>query len=115
MAPTGMDSVLCRLEDIPEEGSAGFVVETHGRRQAVLAVRRGAGVFAYVNSCPHIGAPLDYMPGKFLNLEKTHILCANHGALFRISDGYCVSGPCAGKTLSPIETIIVDDIVYCPS
>ncbi|MBW8734832.1 MAG: Rieske (2Fe-2S) protein, partial [Asticcacaulis sp.] len=28
------------------------------------------------------------------------ILCSWHGALFRIKDGYCVGGPCAGDRLT---------------
>jgi len=31
------------------------------------------------------------------------IQCATHGALFRIRDGYCVAGPCAGQGLIPLE------------
>ena len=93
------DIVLCRLAEIADGGSNGFVTVVGGRRRAVLAVRRGRAVFVYVNSCPHIGAPLDFEPGQFLNAEGTLIQCSNHGALFRIEDGYCVSGPCAGKSL----------------
>ena len=84
----------------------GLEAEIDGRREALLAVRRGGAVFVYVNSCPHIGAPLDFMPGRFLNAEGTHILCSTHGALFRIEDGACVSGPCAGDRLHPIPTVV---------
>ena len=102
---------LCALEDVPDGGSQGFVAETVEGRRAVLAVRRGRSVFVYVNSCPHIGAPLDFRPGQFLNLEKTHIQCANHGALFRIEDGHCVSGPCVGKALQAVPVELRDDTV----
>ncbi len=59
--------------------------------------------FAYENSCPHTGAPLDWMPDQFLNLDKTHIQCSTHHALFRINDGFCVSGPCTGKSLKRLK------------
>ena len=58
------------------------------------------------NGTLHNGTPLDFEPGRFLDLERAHILCTNHGALFRIEDGYCVSGPCAGKHLEPAEAEI---------
>lgn len=99
-------NTLCRLTDIPDGGSNGFVAETpDGTRKAILAVRKGERVFAYVNNCPHIGAPLDFSPGRFLNLQRTMILCSTHGALFRIHDGFCVQGPCAGKSLQPVPTV----------
>ncbi len=103
---------LCRLDDIEDGTSQRFTAEIAGTPKSVLAVRRGETVHAYVNSCPHIGAPLDFLPGRFLNAEGTHILCANHGALFRIEDGYCVSGPCAGDGLEPLEIRVEEKIVF---
>ena len=105
--------LLCRLDDIPDGDSAGFAV-THpdGRRRGVLAVRRAGNVFAYVNSCPHSRAPLDLIPGRFLSFDKTFILCSSHGALFCIEDGYCVEGPCAGKSLPPLKAVVEDGCVF---
>jgi nitrite reductase/ring-hydroxylating ferredoxin subunit len=120
--------VLGRLADIADGDSAGFVVvrsscegtpagvtrarprtaRADGERIGVLAVRRGARVFAYVNSCPHTGAPLDFRPGRFLSLDKTLIQCSTHGALFRIEDGFCLKGPCAGKSLVPVPVVVED-------
>lgn len=96
---------LSAVDDIPDGGSAGFAIDSPGGRRFYMAIRRGNDIFVYVNSCPHVGAPLDLRPGQFLNLERTHIICANHGALFKIEDGHCVSGPCAGKSLTaaPVE------------
>lgn len=99
---------LCRLDDLDDPGSAGFAIEQNGERVPVLLVRRGGEVFAYRNACPHIGAPLDFRPGQFLDLERRHILCANHGALFAIEDGRCLAGPCAGQALSPVRVAIQD-------
>lgn len=75
-------------------------------------MRRGQRVFAYVNSCPHIGVPLDFTPGHFLDLEKTFIICATHGASFGIEDGFCVGGPCAGKSLRPLPVFLQDGQVF---
>ncbi|NQV98920.1 MAG: Rieske (2Fe-2S) protein [Rhodospirillales bacterium] len=96
---------LCKLDDIEDGGSAGFVIETpdDGKR-SVIAVRQADTVHAYVNSCPHIGAPLDFQPGQFLNRNRTHIMCSTHGALFQIEDGLCIAGPCTDKSLEPLTT-----------
>lgn len=102
---------LCRLDDIADGGSAGFVIETAAGRRALMAVRRGDKVHVYVNSCPHTRAPLDFTPGKFLTHDGAYILCSNHGALFRIGDGLCVAGPCAGESLEAAETVVRDGIV----
>jgi len=101
--------VLGRLADVVDGGSAGFVAETEEGRVGLLVIRRGDQLFAYVNRCPHIGAPLDFRPGQFLTRDGAHILCANHGALFRIEDGYCITGPCARQSLTPVDIRIDGD------
>ena len=103
---------LCALGDIEDGASAGFTAETGEGRKSLIAVRAGAGVHVYVNSCPHIGAPLDLRPGQFLSRDGEHILCANHGALFEIASGHCISGPCAGKWLKRVAVRIRGGMVY---
>lgn len=103
---------LCPLTQIPDGDSAGFQVSDNGMRHDLIVVRNGRSIFVYRNSCPHIGAPLDFAPGRFLSLDKTHILCSTHGAMFRIEDGYCVSGPCLGDSLEPVAVTIEDDAVF---
>lgn len=102
---------LGRLDDIDDGGTAGFNIDAPGGRRFYMAIRRGADVYVYVNACPHLGSPLDFAPGRFLNLEKTHVLCATHGALFRIEDGFCISGPCAGKSLEAVPFEICDGLI----
>ncbi len=109
-------TLLCRLADIPEGDSAGFAAaHPDGRRLGVLAVKRAGAVFAYVNSCPHTGAPLDLIPGQFLSIDKALILCSSHGAMFRIEDGYCVEGPCARKSLTPLAVTVEGESVFLDS
>lgn len=106
------DIKLCELSDIEDGDSAGFVIETPDGKRSVIAVRQAETVYAYVNSCPHIGAPLDFMPGKFLNRNKTHIMCSTHGALFKIDDGLCVAGPCVDQNLEVLKTKTDNETVY---
>jgi len=103
---------LCALEEISEPGSRGFRIGSGGDAFAFFIVRHGGRVVAYENVCPHVGSPLDFMPDRFLDIEKRLILCATHGALFRIADGHCVGGPCAGQALTPVPIQIESGAIY---
>ena len=99
-----MSRVLCRLEDIPDGEGRGF--EAGG--DDIFVVRRGGQVHGYVNICPHAASPLDWVEDQFMTLDKSHILCATHGAEFRIEDGHCVQGPCRGQSLEPAGVSVRD-------
>lgn len=96
------------LDQIPENGSKGF--DWQGTR--FLVVRLNSQLYLYENRCPHLGIPLEFLPDQFLDREKRFIVCANHGALFEISSGYCVSGPCGGQTLTSRSFTIRDGHLY---
>jgi nitrite reductase/ring-hydroxylating ferredoxin subunit len=102
--------VLCRLDDLPD-GTAKAFPPADGGFGGLFAVRQGDAVHVYINSCPHIGTPLDWVPGRFLSADGSHIICATHGAEFRIADGVCVSGPCRGDVLESLLTQINDGVV----
>ena len=105
-------ALLCRLRALPEGSSRGFSVETPSGGLEVFVVNKGGRMFAYRNSCPHTGAPLDWLPDQFLTTDRTLIQCATHGARFRIDDGLCVAGPCAGKRLQRVSTAIENGSLY---
>ena len=100
------------LKDLPEGSSRGFSVNTPSGCEDVFLVHKNSRLFAYRNSCPHTGGPLDWVPDQFLNLDGDLIQCATHDALFRIEDGTCISGPCAGKALSPVPVQIRNDGIF---
>ncbi|MEQ8266067.1 MAG: Rieske (2Fe-2S) protein [Parvibaculum sp.] len=102
---------LCRLDDIDAPGAKGFSFGAGPSRFDMFLVRMDDEVRAYLNECPHGRTPLDTWPGRFLTQDETRIICATHAALFRIEDGFCTSGPCAGKSLGRIEIEVVDGIV----
>ena len=102
---------VCALDDIEDGESAAFTVTIEESPTSLIAVRKGKKVYLYKNSCPHILAPLDFTPGRFLTPEKDMILCSTHGALFRIEDGHCVHGPCIGKHLEAVPNIVRDGTV----
>jgi nitrite reductase/ring-hydroxylating ferredoxin subunit len=104
---------LCRLEDLPDGGAKGFAAPAGGFT-GLFAVRRGSDVVVYVNSCPHIGVPLDWAPDRFLTADGQRIVCATHGAEFCIADGICLRGPCFGDRLEAVMIQIKDGVVLVP-
>mgnify|MGYP000117912855 FL=1 len=103
---------LCAVDDIPENGSAGFMLEMNGKNVHVMAIRKNGEVYVYENECPHVGVPLDFRPGEFLDADKEHIMCSTHGALFVIETGECIDGPCFGDHLIQINAEVRDGSVY---
>ena len=79
-----------------------------------MAIRQGDAVHVYVNSCPHIGTPLDWTPNRFLSADGKRIICATHGAEFEIADGLCVRGPCKGDRLESVNVEIRDGMITVP-
>lgn len=90
---------FCSLEELPASGSMGF---GDGSTDSVFAVCRNGVVHVYRNRCPHAGAPLNWMPHRFLDRTGQYIICSSHGALFEIDSGACVAGPCAGQGLMSV-------------
>lgn len=73
---------------------------------SIALIRHGDDVKAYVNNCPHANVPLNSMYKIEIDPRTLTIKCSVHDAFFRVDDGYCVSGPCQGKSLSPVPVII---------
>lgn len=98
---------LCRLDEITDGEGRGFILGEGAQRLEIFVVRAGDRAFGYVNACPHLGTPLDWGgfdgEGRFVSADSGNILCATHGAEFRIEDGHCLHGPCAGQRLVPVR------------
>ncbi len=103
--------MLCRADEIAEGQARGFLIGEGAGRRDVILVRRDGELRAYVNACPHQGTPLDTFPDRFLDHEGRLLVCSTHGARFRVEDGLCVSGPCAGKMLQAIVFTVDDGAV----
>jgi len=99
-------TVLCRLDAIEDGGARGFTLGEGEEALPIFVVRQGDRAYGYRNVCPHQGTPLDWGgftgEGRFLSDASGNILCATHGAEFRIEDGFCVWGPCAGHHLRAV-------------
>jgi nitrite reductase/ring-hydroxylating ferredoxin subunit len=104
---------LCRLDDLPDGAAKGFPPSAGGLT-GLFAVRQGDDVFVYVNSCPHLGTPLEWTPDRFLSHDGSLIICATHGTEFCIADGECLRGPCFGERLEPVMIQIKDGTIFVP-
>jgi nitrite reductase/ring-hydroxylating ferredoxin subunit len=101
--------VLCALAEISDPGTRGFDLDFGAKRvERIFVVRKGEVLAAYRNRCPHTGAPLEWLPDQFFDLDNSFIQCALHGALFRPEDGYCVRGPCAGQSLQMLDLAVIE-------
>lgn len=105
VTPSGVR--LCPLEDLTDGAARNFVLGMRAGRFHGFIVRRGPAVTGYVDRCPHAGLPLAQMLDDYLTPDRSHIACSWHGALFRIDDGHCVGGPCAGQALTPWPVAVV--------
>ena len=109
LAPAG--TVLCDLADLEATGAKGLNIGEGADRTAIFVVRDGDDVRGYVNSCPHIGVPLEMIDDEFISDFADEIICSTHGARFRIDDGECIAGPCEGQALQPVPVRIEGDKV----
>ncbi len=87
--------------DLPQLGEhiTGFVVRFDGN------------VHAYVNQCAHVSVELDWNEGDFFTPEKDYLVCATHGAQYQPNTGFCVFGPCKGKSLRTLPVTEQDQQV----
>jgi len=103
---------LCRIAEIPDGTARGFSFGSGIDREEVFVYREGDLILGYDNACPHQGTPLNFMPDRFLDLEGEHFVCTTHGALFRPETGFCLMGPCQGKSLKKIAVAIEDGVLW---
>jgi nitrite reductase/ring-hydroxylating ferredoxin subunit len=99
---------LCPSDQLAEGAARNFVLQLRAGRFHGFVVRRYGAVHGYVDRCPHMGLPLAQQLDRYLAPDGGLIVCSWHGALFRVADGTCVGGPCAGERLAPWPVAIQD-------
>ena len=105
-------ALLCQLDEIAEPGAKPFYFREGEALFLGFVVRQDGRVLGYVDHCPHTGLPLAGITGRYLTREQDMLLCGVHGALFRIADGECLAGPCAGQRLTPWPVEVREAAVY---
>ncbi|MDE0310248.1 MAG: Rieske 2Fe-2S domain-containing protein [Acidiferrobacterales bacterium] len=104
--------VICDSSRLESEGTGyRFVVDRDGETLETFVLRYRGKVYSYLNRCPHLFLSMDYEEGEFFDLSADYIVCSNHGALFEPDSGECVSGPCFGASLEPIQVVESDGLV----
>jgi nitrite reductase/ring-hydroxylating ferredoxin subunit len=85
-----------------------FNMPMYGEYVTGFVIRYQNKVYAYVNQCAHVPVELDWEEGAFFTAQKDYLICATHGAHYLPNTGFCVMGPCKGKSLKPISVIEQD-------
>jgi len=106
-----VERVICRASDLEEGAARAFTIGTGDWPLRGLVVRVRDAFYAYVNSCPHAQHPLNLRPHDFLSPDGALLLCHSHGALFEKQTGYCIAGPCAGRSLQRLPVVVVSGFV----
>ena len=110
MASGAMKSVsrtLISVTDLPNRQIVVVNADIDGENEAILLYRDNEDIQAYLNICPHAGRRLDYAPGKFL-MQDGDLVCAAHGATFRLDNGQCVAGPCRCASLRAVPVQLLE-------
>ncbi|MBE7489356.1 MAG: Rieske (2Fe-2S) protein [Candidatus Omnitrophica bacterium] len=94
---------LMAASELPVGSSRVVAVSFDDRDMEIIVVHTPDGFRAYLNQCRHLPVSLDWGDGEVLDETGLYFQCRTHGALFRLSDGLCIAGPCNGKPLRPVS------------
>lgn len=107
-----VEIALGRFEELDDPGCREFSIGSGDWPFRGFVVRQGENAFAYQNFCVHVGHPLNWSPNRFLTKDGTAIICASHGATYRIETGECFAGPGTGGTLVNVAVSVREGVVY---
>jgi nitrite reductase/ring-hydroxylating ferredoxin subunit len=111
MSETPKELVLCRVSELRRTGCCEFRAGEGDWPLRGFVVQGEQGVRAYINRCPHLGSPLNYLSDDFLSYDRRYLQCKMHGALFEKDSGLCIAGPCLGRSLLAVPLRLDDDAV----
>ena len=96
-------TVILNSHDLHEKAlGLRFPLPVLGVYATGFVVRYEGKAHAYVNQCAHVSVELDWNEGQFFTVSKDYLICATHGAHYAPDTGYCVYGPCKGKSLQSL-------------
>jgi len=110
------ERLICRSEVLLDGGEGvRFEACLRGESVPAFAVRYEGQVYAYLNRCAHVPMQMDWLPGRFFDLDARLLICSTHGALYDPRSGRCRGGPCRGSAgLTPVEVFERDGCVWLP-
>lgn len=100
------ERLICSSSEISDDGKGvRFIVEppNESRSAPAFMIRHQGKIYAYLNRCAHIGVELDWIEGEFFDDSGLYLICSTHGATYEPHTGFCVGGPCKGKSLQRLE------------
>lgn len=98
--------VVCHQDALDDPGAREFEICLGHETVSGFILHWQGRWYAYRNRCPHTGVSLNWLPDQFFDIGREFVQCSTHGALFRPADGFCVYGPCLGRSLEPLELIL---------
>lgn len=108
--PSG--TFIAKLDELPKHGGKDVLYKEGSFQVNIFVQQYNDNVYVYENRCPHAGTPLNMFNDRFLNMDKSALICRTHGALFDIKSGLCTAGPCRGRYLRPIDVEVRDGALY---
>ena len=97
------ERLICASSELSDGGKGvRFTVEQHGETLPAFVIRHRGRVYAYLNRCAHVGVEMDWMEGEFFDDSGLYLICSTHGATYAPESGYCIGGPCKGKSLQEL-------------
>jgi nitrite reductase/ring-hydroxylating ferredoxin subunit len=104
---------ICEADSIPNFRCKAFTMLRHDATAGqvpwqILILHWGEAYYGYVNRCPHQKNPLNFEREQYFDSTRKFLMCGKHGALFDITTGKCVEGPCEGEGLEPIKLVLLD-------
>ncbi len=91
-----------QLQDFPDLVATPLALHLDDGELAILVVRHGDEVRAWLDLCPHRALPLTQQDGRVLSADGTRLRCSVHLAEFCARDGHALTGGGAGMGLTPI-------------
>lgn len=104
--------LACSLDELKKLKCFGLDVNLDNTTAQCFLVYHENKVYSYLNCCPHTGINLEWTPNQFLDTQNEYIQCSTHGALFDITNGLCLRGPCVGDRLKNIENCLLEGNIY---
>lgn len=107
------ERLICVSDALRDAGpGVRFEVCYFGEAAPAFAVRWEGRVYGYLNRCGHMPMELDWQPGAFFGADGRDLVCSTHGAVYGVTDGRCLGGPCGSMPLVRLRVFERDGAVY---
>tara|TARA_B110000977_G_scaffold72155_1_gene97783 strand:+ start:68597 stop:68935 length:339 start_codon:yes stop_codon:yes gene_type:complete len=100
------------LAELRKAKTLEYFIQTESAERHIFALFHAGQIYAYENQCPHNQMPLNWNEHQFLDHGEEYLQCVNHGALFTLTEGHCVYGPCLGEKLEAVSLETVGDDLF---